>query len=317
MNDYFDIEENPEVSIWVEKYRPTRLEDYIGNEHMTKKVETYLKNGDIPHLLFYGKQGTGKTTLAKIITHQLGDGADVLYINASDENSVDKVRNDIKQFASSVGMSGGLKIVVLDEFDYMSQNAQAALRNLMETFVQGTRFILTANYKQRIIEPIQSRVQSFRVKPPTKKKVLKHVCRILDEENVEYDRDLYTLIDKYYPDIRKIINEAQLLTDEDNVLTVDTDALVGTDFNMGLLKILKNGSSATQTFKDVRQYVADNEIKDFDETYQFLYEKVDEYATGSVAQAILYIADAQYKSAMVVDKEINFMSCMINIIQEI
>ena len=163
-------------TIWVEKYRPTNLDSYIGNEHLKSKVEIYLESGDLPHLLLYGKAGTGKTTLAKLLVKNIE--CDCLYINASDENNVDTVRTKVKQFASTIGFKD-LKIIILDECDYITPNAQAALRNLMETFSKHCRFILTCNYVERIIDPIQSRCQSFQIIPPDRKEVAFHLSNIL------------------------------------------------------------------------------------------------------------------------------------------
>ena len=146
--------EKLEHSLWVEKYRPTSLETYIGNEHLKSKVSVYLESGDLPHLLLYGKAGTGKTTLAKLLVNNIE--CDYMYINASDENSVDTVRNKVRGFASTMGFKD-YKIIILDECDYITPNAQAALRNLMETFSKHCRFILTCNFVERIIDPIQSR----------------------------------------------------------------------------------------------------------------------------------------------------------------
>ena len=152
---FFEKEEQKvDNSLWVEKYRPSKFIDYVGNEHLKSKVEGYLETGDVPHLLLYGKAGTGKTTLAKLIVNSLD--CDYMIINASDENNVETVRTKVKNFASSMGFKK-YKIIILDEFDYMSQNAQAILRNLMETFSQHCRFILTCNYVEKVIEPIQSR----------------------------------------------------------------------------------------------------------------------------------------------------------------
>ena len=140
-----------EHSLWVEKYRPTELENYIGNEHLKSKVKVYLDSGDMPHLLLFGRAGTGKTTLAKMLVNSIE--CDYLYINASDENSVDTVRNKVRNFASTIGFKD-MKIIILDECDYITPNAQAALRNLMETFSKHCRFILTCKFVERIIDPI-------------------------------------------------------------------------------------------------------------------------------------------------------------------
>ncbi len=193
-------------SLWVEKYRPTDLSTYVGNEHLKEKVKVYLESEDVPHLLLYGKAGTGKTTLAKIVVNNID--CDYMYINASDENKVDDVRNKIKTFASSVGFKS-LKVIILDECDYLTPNAQAALRNLMETFSKHCRFILTCNYVERIIDPIQSRCQSYKVVPPKRVDVARHLVHILKQESVEYELDDIRLVtDASYPDIRRVINSA-------------------------------------------------------------------------------------------------------------
>ena len=179
-------------SLWVEKYRPTKLDNYIGNSHLKEKVSNYLKSGDVPHLLFFGKAGTGKTTLAKLIVKSID--CDYMIINASDENNVDTVRNKVKSFASTVGFKD-LKVIILDEFDYMTPNAQAILRNLMETFSKHCRFILTCNYVEKIIDPIQSRCQTFQIVPPSKKEVAVQLDKILKSEDIKYDvKDLVPIL---------------------------------------------------------------------------------------------------------------------------
>lgn len=313
MTDKFNTRGNPDVEIWAEKYRPQRLEDYIGNDHITDKVKEYIKQGDIPQLMFHGKQGTGKTSLAKIIVDKIQ--CDYLYINASDENSVDNVRNEIKQFVSTVSMNNQLKVVILDEFDHMTRNAQAALRNMMETFVETSRFILTCNYPERVIQPIMSRTQSFSVSPPSKRQLAKHLIRILKQENVKFStEDVVTLVKKHYPDIRKLLNTADSMTQTNNsgerTLDINKKSLIGSDFNLQLIQMLKSGASV----KDIRQHVANNERREFSDTYRMLYEDANEYVpTDSISDAILIIAEAQYKDGMVVDKEINFISCIIQL----
>ena len=194
-------------SLWVEKYRPSSLDTYIGNDHLKSKVSIYLESGDLPHLLLFGRAGTGKTTLAKLLIKNIE--CDYLYINASDENNVDTVRTKVKNFASTIGFKD-LKIIILDECDYITPNAQAALRNLMETFSKHCRFILTCNYVERIIDPIQSRCQLFQIIPPSKKEVAQKLHNILIEENVNSELDdIKILVDSGYPDIRRVINSAQ------------------------------------------------------------------------------------------------------------
>ncbi len=163
---FFEDTTNQEVnnSLWVEKYRPRKLTEYVGNEHLVKKVGSYIKNDDIPHLLLYGKAGTGKTTLARIIVNDIL-GCNFLYINASDESGIDVIRHNITNFAQTKSFDGGIKVVILDEADGLTPQAQAALRNTMETYAKYCRFILTANYRHKIIPALQSRCQSLNLKP--------------------------------------------------------------------------------------------------------------------------------------------------------
>ena len=300
-----------EHSLWVEKYRPQTLADYVGNETIKETIQQYLDNNDIPHLLLYGKAGTGKTTLAKLIVNTIK--CDHMIINASDENNVDTVRNKVKNFASSVGFAG-FKVVILDEFDYMTPNAQAILRNLMETFSKHCRFILTCNYIEKIIDPIQSRCQSFAITPPTKKDVAVQVAKILDKENIKYDlKNVADIISSYYPDIRRILNTCQLQSAKGE-LKVDHAIMVESNFQTKLIDLLKSSNDKRNLFLNIRQAVADNRLNDYSEMYSMLYDKVDEYAAGNTANVILTIADGLSKDALVVDKEIVFMSTIIQIL---
>ena len=293
-------------SLWVEKYRPTDLSTYVGNEHLKEKVKVYLESEDVPHLLLFGKAGTGKTTLAKIVVNNID--CDYMYINASDENKVDDVRNKIKTFASSVGFKS-LKVIILDECDYLTPNAQAALRNLMETFSKHCRFILTCNYVERIIDPIQSRCQSYKVVPPSKKEVAKQMVNILQQENCTFELDDVALIvNAGYPDIRRVINSAQRQI-VDGKLKIDTSSVIQNNYKIQLLEMLSNGSK----LNDIRQLIADNSISDYSEIYRLLYDEVDNYGNGKQAECIMNIAEAQYQDVHVVDKEINFMSLIIRL----
>ena len=257
-------------SLWVERYRPSDLNTYIGNEHLKSKVSIYLESEDVPHLLLYGVAGTGKTTLAKIIVNNID--CDCLYINASDENNVDNVRTKIKNFASSIGFRS-LKVVILDEADFLTPNAQAALRNLMETFSKHCRFILTCNYVERIIDPIQSRCQPYKIVPPSRKEVALQLKGILETENVNFKLDdLALIVNAGYPG---------------------------------------DGSK----FNDIRKLIADNSVSDYAELYRLLYDEVDDYSNGKVAECILAIAEGEFNDVNVVDKEICFMSTLIKIMR--
>ena len=303
--------DNVNNSLWVEKYRPSKLTEYVGNEHLKEKVAGFLETSDIPHLLFFGKAGTGKTTLAKLIVNSID--CDHIIINASDENNVDTVRNKVKGFCSTVGFKD-MKIIILDEFDYMTPNAQALLRNLMETFSRHCRFILTCNYVEKVISPIRSRTQEFQIVPPTKKDVAIQISQILGKEGVEFQpKDLVPIIDSSYPDIRKIINTCQLNSSKGK-LKVDTTSVIDADVKSKIVDILKGNDAKPNKWKKIRQAVADSRLQDFTELYTFLYEKVDEYGGSNTSNVILILSESQHKDAMVVDKEITFMSCIIQIV---
>ena len=307
--------EKLEHTLWVEKYRPMTLDTYIGNEHLKSKVSRYLESGDLPHLLFYGRAGTGKTTLAKLLVNNIE--CDHLYINASDENSVDTVRNKVRSFASTIGFKD-MKVIILDECDYITPNAQAALRNLMETFSKHARFILTCNYVERIVDPIQSRCQPFQIVPPSRKEVASHLYNILREEGVDFQiDDVGTLVNGGYPDIRRIINFAQRQV-VDGKLSIEQDNLVAIDLNINvfcsqLVNVLKT-QNKKDAFVTIRKMLADNKISDFADLFRLLYDEVDNYGKGHVAESILTIAKYQLSDAQVVDKEINAMAMLVELL---
>ncbi len=302
-----------EHTLWVEKYRPTDLETYIGNEQLKSKVKHYLDSGDLPHLLLFGKAGTGKTTLAKLLVNNID--CDYLYINASDENNVETVRSKVKNFASTMGFKD-YKVIILDECDYITPNAQAALRNLMETFSKHCRFVLTCNFVERIIDPIQSRCQSFQVIPPNKNDVAKHLHNIFTQEGVTYNReDLGIIVNSGYPDIRRVINGAQRQS-IGGKLSIDKQSIVENDYKMKLLEILKT-QDRKNAFKNIRQLLADAKVTDFADLFRLLYDEVDSYGSGKIADCILIIAKYELSDAQVVDKEINAMAMLIEILMVI
>lgn len=305
---------NQENTLWVEKFRPDTLDGYVGNEHIIDKVKLYLQSGDVPHLLFYGQAGTGKTTLAKIIANNVD--ADVMYINASDENNIETVRTKIKNYASTVGFRRW-KIVILDEADYMTPNGQAALRNLMETFSKTTRFILTCNYVEKIIDPIQSRCQVFGITPPNKTEVAKRISNILTELQVQFDiKDVATIINSGYPDIRRILNACQRQV-IDGKLIMDKTSLVQANYMTKLLDILKSDTSKKDAFVSIRQLIADSKVQDFTALYKYLFDEIDNYAKGHIASVILVLAEAQYQDAFAVDKELHMMATMVKLLNEL
>ena len=302
-----------ENTLWCERYRPSTMNDFVGNKHIKDKIDSFIEEQDIPHLLFAGKAGTGKTTLAKILIKNID--CDYLFINASDENSVDTIRNKIKGFVTTIGFKG-LKIVVLDEADYVSPNGQAALRNLMETFSRHARFILTCNYQERIIDPIISRCQSFSLNPPSQKNVAIHLASILKNEGIDFElEDIKTLVVCYHPDIRKVINTAQLFS-KNGKLTLDVEQLIGSDVKLNMMStLLESGQSILNRFKAIREMIHANGIRDFSEFYNFVYENLDKFSEDIQPMVILQLADAQHRDAFVVDKEINFSACIYNILK--
>jgi len=297
-------------SIWCELYRPTSMETFVGNDHLKDKIDMYIETNDPPHLLFHGKAGTGKTTLAKVIHNSID--CDHLYINASDKGGVDYIRTDIIPFASSVGFRE-LKLVILDEADFLTPQFQASLRNAMETYAMNTRFILTCNYPERIIEPIQSRCQMFEVYPPSKKEIAVHVSAILAKEGVNHTAsDIGLIVNSKYPDIRSIINTLQKQS-INGELRLDKRSVVESDYKLKILDVLKK-QDKKNSFASIRQMVADNSIRDFAEIYSMLFSEVDDYAKGHIAQTILILARYQLSDSQSVDKEINFMACVIELL---
>ena len=300
-------------TLWVEKYRPSTLDSYIGNQHLRSKVKVYIESGDLPHLLLYGRAGTGKTTLAKLLVNNID--CDYLYINASDENSVDVVREKVKNFASTLGFAD-MKVIILDECDYITPNAQAALRNLMETFSKSCRFILTCNYVERIIDPIQSRCQSFQIIPPDRKEVAVHLNNILTKESVTSDiEDIVTIVNSGFPDLRRVINAAQRQV-VDGKLVIDEGMSIQNDYKLQVLEILKT-QDKKNSFKNIRQLLADSKVTDFSDLFRLLFDTVDDWGRGHVAECILVLAQYQQSDAVVVDKEINIMAMFIELIGKI
>jgi replication factor C small subunit len=288
-------------TLWTEKYRSQTLDQYIGNEELKTTIGSWILKNDIPHLLLYGKAGTGKTTLAKLITQNID--CDMMYINASDENGIDTIRDKVKSFASTSTFQP-LKVVILDESDYLTINAQASLRNIIETFSAKTRFILTCNYVERIIEPLQSRCQAFKIETLSKKSIAHHLADILDVEDVRYNLpDIVAIVNNSYPDIRKIINVTQQNVIDGKLILTKID----TKFNISDVIKLIQGKDA---FKSVRQYLVDNNISDFEPMYRALYDELGK-DNGLITMTL---AEYQFKHATVVDKEINFMACIASII---
>jgi DNA polymerase III delta prime subunit len=295
-----------------EKYRPDTLEGYICKDEYKAKFQEFIDQQDIPHLLFAGKPGAGKTTLAKILAKNID--CDCLYINATDERSMEVMRNKVEPFAVA-GSFKPLKIVILDEATHILQASQVILLNMMETYSLTTRFILTGNYPERLIEPLRSRCQEFDLSPPSKKVVAEHIDNILTTEGIEHSvEDVVTIIKKFYPDFRKIINNCQKYT-VDNVLTLDKSIDSTDDYKEKVVAELKTPSS--KSFNNIRQIVANTDLDDFGDLYRFLYDQLGEYAKGNEGMVIIILEEYLYHSTFRLDKEINLMACISKILETI
>ena len=303
-----------EHSLLVEKYRSKDLSEYVGNEHIKKTIEQYLGQNDIQNLIFYGPAGTGKTTLAKLIVNNLN--CDYLYINASDERGIETIRDKVSGFASTASFKP-LKVVILDEADFLTIQAQASLRNVIETFSRTTRFIMTCNYVERIIDPLQSRCQVLKVVPPSKKEVAVHLAKIMAYEAIVYDlEDVKTIVNQYYPDLRKCLNTIQLsiITNgkQDKYLQIDKSVLVSSNY---MTQVLKELSNAKPKWREIRQIIANANVSDFEELYRYLYDNANVYASGREGMVAIYINEYSYQSNFRIDKEINCMALIQKLIE--
>ena len=300
-----------ENTLYVERFRPTSLEHFVGNESIKDTIQKYLDQGDIQNFIFYGSAGCGKTTLAKIIVKNLD--CDYLYINASDENGIDTIREKVKGFASAASWKG-IKVVILDEADFITIQGQAALRNVIETFSRSTRFILTCNFIERIIDPLQSRCQVLKIVPPSKTDVYNHLDWILkDQLSISYEsEDLKSLIVQYYPDMRKMLNVLQMSV-KDGCIELDKTVLTSNNYIKEVLKELM-GSKKWLT---IRQIIADSNVKDFEELYRNLFEYSSKYAPGKEGSVAIILNEHLYQANFRIDKEINVMSALAKIIETI
>ena len=302
------------AEIWVEKYRPKVLEDVVIDAGTLEIFKNFIEQKTIPHLLFCGSAGLGKTTCAKILARAITDPGDVLYINASDETSIEIIRGKVKSFCSTTSFSGGLKIVILDEFDGMSGNAMMMLRNTMEEFAARCRFILTCNHSERVIEPIKSRTQTFDFSGTSVNAIGKKCIGILQAEGIEYEakRDnptIQIILKKHYPDIRKIINTLQQFS------------------TTGALKYNENRAESAENQDKLIAYIKKCDIKaivkellgsgvDYSELYRTIFDRAEELVGDNTEKKInvmLLTADFLHKHSMVIDPEINFRALLINI----
>lgn len=297
--------------LWTEKFRPKTIAECILPDRLKAPFQDYVNKSEIPNLLLHGGAGVGKTTVAKAMCNEID--ADFLIINGSDETGVDMVRSKIKDFASTMSFTGGRKVIIVDEADYLSPNAQAAFRNVIEEFASNCSFIFTCNFKNKIIDPLHSRcaVIDFTLKAPEKAgmagQFFKRVTQILAEEAVTFDSKVIAeVVKKHFPDFRRVLNELQRYASNDN-RTIDTGILaqIGDISLSEVVKFLKE-----KDFGSLRKWVASNDI-DPATLYRRLYDSMyDTLQPQSIPQAVIILADYQYKHAFVADAEINTVACL-------
>jgi len=296
-------------TIWNEKYRPDILDNYIAPDEIKNIFQAYIDKQDIPHLLFAGRAGSGKTTLAKLIAK--GIDCDLLYINATDERSMDVIREKIGGFASSASFKP-LKIVILDEATHLLMASQVLLLNMIETYSAKTRFILTGNYPERLIDPLRSRLTEYALIPPSKTIIAQHIVRILENEGIEYELEgVAEIVKKCYPDLRRIINTLQKCSTTGKLVVN-----INLKSNQNYIElILEELSQPKPKFNTIRQILANSDISDYTELFKSLYDNSSKYLRDKEGSVAVLVNEASYKANFSLDKEINTAALISQIIE--
>jgi DNA polymerase III delta prime subunit len=300
--------------LWVEKYRPSSIGEYVfRDEKQRHQVQGWVKSGAIPHLLFSGAAGTGKTTLAKVLLNELGvDGGDIMIVNASNENNVDTMRTKINGFASSFPFSGEFKYVLLDEADYLSPNAQAILRNMMETYSQTCRFILTCNYPNKIIPAIHSRCQGYNIEKLDTNEFTARIAEICITEGITPDLDtLDVYVRSTYPDLRKCINMVQQNVVDGTLQAPGQGESGESDWILEYVALFQLGK-----ISEARKLIVSKaRAEEYEGVYRKLYENLDWFGEDDISQgkALLCIRDGLVNHGVVVDPEINLSATLLEL----
>lgn len=294
--------------IWVEKYRPKKLAEFVGNPDLKETFRKWIEMGECQHCILAGPSGTGKTTGARILVREIR--AECLELNASDERGIDVIRDKVKRYAS-IQTHGRLKIILLDEADYLTPDSQTALRGIIEKYTRGTRFILTCNYLNKLLDPIQSRCKVIKLTRLPKNEIIKRLARILEWERYEWNnpktkRDLIKLVNLYYPDMRRMISTLQYSShdvdrNKEKRFSINFDYVINKDYRLKIIDLVKKGN-----WREIRQILA-NEAIDETEIFRFLFDGFDN------PRVMLSVAEYMWRDAFVPDKEVNLMACILEI----